>query len=95
MNQHFKKYYQLPYISNNHKFNKFSQFSHTNCCEIYLSKKDIEGRKWTKLRNCKLFGISRTWFDNILTRFQSDESGQVLAMSRINSRYQTDEYKAS
>jgi IS30 family transposase len=88
-------------MSNNHRFLKFSQFTHTNACETYISLKDENGIKWTKQRICKTFKISRPWFDTILTRFlelrdlnSGSCGGLVQPKSRANHRYQSEDYKS-
>jgi IS30 family transposase len=82
-------------MSNNHRFLKFSQFTHTNACETYLSLKDENGIKWTKQRITKVFKISRPWFDEILKRYKLaiNSKQTLIAKSRINNRYQSEEYK--
>jgi IS30 family transposase len=83
-------------MSNNHRFLKFSQFTHTNICQTYLSYKDEHGIKWTKKRICQTFKISRPWFDVILRRYiiAVDCNQALKANSRINIRYQTEDYKS-
>ena len=81
-------------MNNNHSFNKFSQYTHINCCETYLTKLDSNGKKYTKVMICKIFGISRVWLDYILKRYNISEANKtpLQAYSRINKRYLTQEY---
>lgn len=78
----------------NHKFNNFSEFILTHICKTYQSKYDDQGIKWTKGRICKVFKISRPWFDEILKRYESNSNLEIKAKSRINHRWNTEEYKA-
>jgi transposase InsO family protein len=61
-------------------------------CHKYKFEKDQNGKKYTKNLICKLFNISRPWFNSVLIRYESTQS--VVPKSRINHRYNTEDYKA-
>jgi transposase InsO family protein len=73
-------------------FNKFSKHDLENMCHKYLHEKDQNNRKYTKNLICKIFRISRPWFNQILERYKTNSI--LIAKSRINNRYDTEEYKA-
>ena len=95
-------------MNKNHSFNKFSQHTHGVICEAYLlgqkQKRDSQNKdtlrvKVTKKHICSMYKISRPWFDVILARYKlamelNCDKPSLVAKSRINKRYQTEEYKA-
>lgn len=88
-------------MSNIHRFNKFSQHCHQVACEAYLNglnPNKTNCPKFTKLAICMIYSISRPWFDQILERYQqaklvNPDNPILLAKSRINLRFESDDYR--
>lgn len=82
-------------MSNISKFIKFSQYTHGVICEAYLLGQEPNKEKVTKKKICAVYKISRPWFDKILLRYKISRINgvELKAKSRINKRFETEDYK--